>query len=91
MGKPINKILVNGKDVLSSSTSTTLNTLPADFAHQVEVIKDYKEGDVVERFRPQERQALNLKSRFPFKLNGTLEGGGGVAPVWAMATHEEAG
>jgi hypothetical protein len=78
MGKPINKILVNGKDVLSSSTSTTLNTLPADFAHQVEVIKDYKEGDVVERFRPQERQALNLKSRFPFKLNGSLEGGGGV-------------
>ena len=77
-GKQIDKILVNGKDLLSSSTGTTLNTLPADFAQSVEVIKDYQDGDVANRYRAERQMALNLKAKHPIKLNGYVEGGGGV-------------
>lgn len=74
-GKQIDKILVNGKDLLSSSTGTTLNTLPADFAQSVEVIKDYQDGDVANRYRAERQMALNLKAKHPIKLNGYVEGG----------------
>lgn len=39
-GKKIGKVLVNGKDVLSTSSGLAMSTLPADFASSVELFKN---------------------------------------------------
>lgn len=77
-GKKIGKVLVNGKDVLSSSSGLAMNTLPADFANSVELFKNYNDGDIDRAFRAEEQLALNLKAAKSASINGKLEAGGGV-------------
>ncbi len=76
-GKAIGKVLVNGEDILSSSSGVTMNTLSADFAEQVELIDNYDDGDIANSHRGVKQQALNLKSKSKVKINGWGEGGGG--------------
>lgn len=76
-GKRVSKVLVNGKDVLGAS-SAAMNTLPADFANTVELLKNYADGEIDEKFGDEDRMALNLNSSKKSSLSGVVEGGGGV-------------
>lgn len=77
-GKKISKVLVDGNDVLASSTGISMNTLPPDFANAVELIQDYDDGDIAHDFKSGQQLALNLKSNKKLTLAGTLEGSGGL-------------
>lgn len=76
-GKRVDKVLVNGQDVLSSS-AVAMNALPPDFANSVELLSDYTDGDIAHAFRAEEQLALNLKSNKEVALRGSFEGGGGL-------------
>ena len=63
-GKEVDKVLINGKDVLgTSSEGMAINNLPPDFAHSIELLKDYRDSsDITQDFHEDKMLALNLKS-----------------------------
>ncbi|MCQ2229802.1 MAG: carboxypeptidase-like regulatory domain-containing protein [Bacteroidales bacterium] len=61
-GKAVDKLLVNGKDILQSSGTTALNTLSADFAQSFELLQNYSNGNVAEAFSTDNPLALNIKT-----------------------------
>ena len=71
-GSPIHKILINNKDLLTTDTSTALNTFSSDFADEIEVINDYKDGDIGEDFTSHKQRALNLKTKRPLSTTGRI-------------------
>lgn len=78
MGERVGKVLINGEDVLSSSSQgVALNTLPSDFADQIELIPDYADDDITSQFKNSHRLALNIKSLRTRAFTTTLEGRGG--------------
>lgn len=79
-GKEVDKVLINGKDVLgTSSEGMAINNLPPDFAHSIELLKDYRDSsDITQDFHEDKMLALNLKSDRKMTLNGSIEGGGGL-------------
>ena len=77
-GEAIDKILIDGKDVLGNSASTMIKTLPADFASALEIINNYKEGTIDEQFRTQDMLALNIKSEKKGKWKTFINAAGGV-------------
>lgn len=77
-GRKVGKVLVNGKDVLSSSSGLAMNTLPADFANSIELFQNYSNGDIDQAFKAEEQMALNLKSAKGASVSGKVEAGGGV-------------
>ena len=79
-GKEVDKVLINGKDVLgTSSEGMAINNLPPDFAHSIELLKDYRDSsDIAQDFHEDKMIALNLKSDRKMTLNGSIEGGGGL-------------
>ena len=77
-GKKIGKVLVDGQDILSSSSGVAMNTLPPDFANSIELLSNYTDGDIAHAFKAEEQLALNLKSNKKVALSGSFEGGGGL-------------
>lgn len=77
MGRPISKILVNGRDVLARG-GATLNTLPADYANGIEIITDYRDGSVSDDFETTRKTALNIKSDESRKHFGNIDASGGL-------------
>lgn len=77
-GRRISKILVNGEDMLPSSQASTLSTLSADFAQEIEVLTDYEDENGEQALHEKKPIALNVKSKKPVKVNGWIEGAGGV-------------
>lgn len=78
-GQKIDKMLIDGRDVLSKASSgAAINTLSADFANSIELLTDYNEGDVTDKFKNKETLALNIKSGRKAAFNGNIEAGGGI-------------
>ncbi len=77
-GQKVDKVLVDGRDVLTSPESF-INTLPSDFASQIELIGNYSEGSPSETYMTESRNALNIK-RPPQKNQNSinLAAGGGI-------------
>ncbi len=71
-GSPIHKILINNKDLLTTDTSTALDTFSSDFADEIEVINDYKDGDIGGDFKTGKQRALNLKTKHPIRTTGRI-------------------
>lgn len=76
-GKNLDKVLVNGKDIFSTS-GEYINNLPADFVSQIEVIDNFNMNDAANGFRSNPLTALNLKTKSHSKWNGRIEGGSGI-------------
>jgi hypothetical protein len=84
-GKKIDKFLVNGKDVLSSGSSS-LKTLPADFASGIELLNNYNDGNVGNAFRTEKETALNLTTNGKVKWSGNFGAGGGIKDKFDVKT-----
>lgn len=77
-GQKVDKILVDGKD-LFSSPEAFINTLPADFAAQIELTGSYSDGAPSDAFRTDPRTALNLKRpKGASTTSMELSGAGGI-------------
>ena len=70
--------MVDGQDILSSSSGVVMNTLPFYFANLIELLSNYTDGDIAHAFKAEEQLALNLKSNKKVALSGSFEGGGGL-------------
>ena len=84
-GKKIDKFLVNGKDVLSSGSSS-LKTLPGDFASGIELLNNYNDGNVGNAFRTEKETALNLTTNGKVKWSGNFGTGGGIKDKFDVRT-----
>lgn len=82
-GKKIDKFLVNGKDVLSSGSSS-LKTLPADFASGIELLNNYNDGNVGNAFNTERKTALNLTTNKKTEWSGNFGAGGGIKDKFDM-------
>lgn len=77
-GKKVDKMLVDGKDVLAGSSGVATRTLPPEFAQSLEVINNYSDGDIADSFSQKEKLALNIKTDGASQWNGTIEAGAGL-------------
>ena len=72
-GKPVDKVLMDGKDVFSSgSGDVLLNNLPADAVESAEILMNYKGSSLADEFRDRSLTALNIKTNRKGQTSGKL-------------------
>lgn len=76
-GKDIGKVLIDGKDILSSSGNLAVNNLPANLMESAELLLNYKEKSITNAFKKDETSALNIKTSKSKALNGSVQLAGG--------------
>ena len=80
LGKPIQKILIEGDDLADSNYKVISRNLDSDVLDKVEILSNYEENPVLKQFLNSENVALNLKLKKGKKniLFGRIEAGGGI-------------
>lgn len=59
-GKPVNKVLVEGKTFFGGSSQLALENLPAEVIDKIEIIKNYKESKLLKNLKQKNEIALNV-------------------------------
>lgn len=78
-GKAIDKILVNGNDVMSTGSGMMLNGLPADVVSGAEILRNWNDGTLANSLRnSDQRTALNIKTSESLRFTSKLDAGGGI-------------
>lgn len=60
-GKRLNKILIEGEDLLSSKTKLLSKNFPADLLENVQLIENYNDNKVLKGFNQGDQTIMNLK------------------------------
>lgn len=76
-GKNIGKVLIDGRDVMSSSGNLAINNLSADLMESAEVLLDYTDSSITNAFKKDETLALNIKTSKKKKISGYIQGAAG--------------
>lgn len=76
-GRNIGKILIDGKDIISSSSNLAINNLSADLMESAEVLTNYKNNSLTDAFKKDETLALNIKTSGKQNYDGYVECSGG--------------
>lgn len=76
-GKNIGKLLIDGKDLVSSGGNLAINNLSADLMESAEILTNYKSNSITDAFKKDETLALNIKTSGNQKSNGHVECSGG--------------
>lgn len=79
-GKPVTKLLVDGKEFFTGDEKLGVNNIPADVVDEIEALDNYNDVAFLKGLSDSEQLALNIKlkegnKKFAF---GELEAGGGV-------------
>lgn len=87
-GKPVTKLLVEGKPFFDGSTKLAIENIPADVMDKIEIISDYKESELLRNLADNEDLALNVilkkdKKDFTF---GDAEAGFGFDNFYSLHT-----
>lgn len=77
-GKSVDKLLIDGSDVVSKTSSSAIRTWPADFAEKIDMITNYSNGDIENGFKSSQTLALDIKTAKKNKIMGNAEVGGGI-------------
>jgi hypothetical protein len=85
-GKPITKLLVDGKLFFGGDTKLAIKNIPADVMAKIEIISNYKESELLRNLADNEELALNVvlkedKKNFAF---GDIEAGAGLDEFYAV-------
>lgn len=79
-GKPVTKLLVDGKEFFTGDEKLGVNNIPADVVNEIEALDNYNEVAFLKGLSDSEQLALNIKlkkgkKKFAF---GEIEVGGGI-------------
>lgn len=77
-GKDVDKVLVNGRDMLDTGSGVMMNNLSADVLQGVEILKNWADGSLSDKFTDRQQTALNLKTSQALRFAGNAECGGGI-------------
>lgn len=78
-GKNIDKILVNGNDVMSTGSGMMLNGLSADVVSGAEILRNWNDGSLANALKnSDQRTALNIKTSESLRFTAKMDGGGGI-------------
>jgi hypothetical protein len=85
-GKPITKLLVDGKLFFGGDTKLAIKNIPADVMAKIEIISDYKESELLRNLADNEDLALNVvlkedKKNFAF---GDIQAGAGLDEFYTV-------
>lgn len=70
-GDVVNKLLVDGKDLFTKDAGGyVLKNMAAEIVDGAEIIKNYKEGNIDDRFSQKDQLALNIKTKGLAKISG---------------------
>jgi len=78
-GQKVDKVTIDGKDLFTSGSDGTLNTLSADALQGAEILRNAKRGSLVDDFSGRDMTTLNLKTDGRTRLNGKLAVMGGYS------------
>lgn len=78
-GKNVDKILVNGNDVMSTGSGMMLNGLSADVVSGAEILRNWNDGSLANALKnSDQRTALNIKTSESLRFTAKMDGGGGI-------------
>ncbi len=79
-GKPITKLMVDGKDFFGGDVKLGVNNIPADAVAEVEAIDDYHAVAFMKGLSDSDKMAMNIKLKADKKefVFGEIEAGGGI-------------
>lgn len=78
-GKNVDKILVNGNDVMSTGSGMMLNGLSADIVSGAEILRNWNDGSLASSIRNSDQKtALNIKTSESLRFTSKIDGGGGI-------------
>ena len=78
-GKNIDKILVNGNDVMSTGSGMMLNGLSADVVSGAEILRNWNDGSLANALKnSDQRTALNIITSESLRFTAKMDGGGGI-------------
>jgi len=82
-GKPVTKLLVDGKEFFTGDEKLGVNNIPADVIDEIEALDNYSEVSFLKGLSSSEQLALNIKlkegrKKFAF---GDIEAGGGIEDI----------
>lgn len=77
-GRDINKVLVNGQDIMDVGTGMMINGLSSDIINGVQIINNWKDGSIQEDYNDRNRTALNIETKKNTRTVGSIEGSYGI-------------
>lgn len=80
-GNPINKFLVEGKDLMEGGYGTINNSLPKDAVAKVEVLENHQPVKMLQGKIPSDAAAINIKLKKAVTITGRGEVGAGLEPL----------
>lgn len=80
-GNPINKFLVEGKDLMEGGYGTINNSLPKDAVAKVEVLENHQPVKMLQGKVPSDAAAINIKLKKSVTMTGRGEIGAGLSPL----------
>ena|GEM_PF-6657380 len=85
-GKPITKLLVDGKLFFGGDTKLAIKNIPADVMEKIEIISNYKESELLRNLADNEELALNVvlkedEKNFAF---GDIQAGAGLDEFYTV-------
>lgn len=82
-GEPINKFMVNGKDLMEGGYGAIVNALPKDAVQKMEVLENHQPVKILQDKIPSEQAAINIKLKKKITMTGRGEIGLGISPfLW---------
>lgn len=83
-GKDINKMLVNGQEMMDVGSGIMINGLGADIVSGVQVVNNWKDGSIRGDFDDRNLTVLNIDTKAKTRIVGSVEGSYGVTNKYEL-------
>ena len=77
-GRDINKVLVNGQEMMDVGSGMMINGLSSDIVSGVQILNNWKDGSIQEEYNDRNRTALNIETKKGTRTVGSVEGSSGI-------------
>lgn len=83
-GRDINKVLVNGQEMMDVGSGIMINGLGADIVSGVQVVNNWKDGSIRGDFDDRNMTVLNIDTKAKTRIVGSVEGSYGVTSKYEL-------
>lgn len=77
-GRDINKVLMNGQEIMDVGSGMMINGLSSDIVSGVQILNNWKDGSIQEDYNDRNRTVLNIETKKGTRTVGSVEGSFGI-------------
>ena len=84
-GKPVDKVLMDGKDLFTNNGEVLMKNLPAEAVKGAELLTNYKSNSLTEEYKEQNQTALNIKTDKKGRTSGKIRLSAGITNAYDIS------